>query len=606
MVVLWRLVGAAERPATSWSCHALRQAEFHGALMSWGEGVEYCAGGQSKAWYLMAASGGGSSLQQECGAGDGAMRDATISILSSIQSPRLRGSSVRQDPHRIWEGGLIVGQRADGGGSGGGSGGGAGMKPPSMLGRSSSSLIRSQTVTVGICGLAAAGPVTPAYGGGSPSVSAQGSSTQSARDRRLLEAASLSSFMPLVLVAVCIFIWFVMRAGDQPTWKDLLNPSEASAGQSWLEFAILLACFFAAVLACRMAVPYLRVLMLRVSSGSSFTRTIVMTPKGLHLLPVVLRRNGSGGGGAGGAEEAGKLSLCKADYGSIPHSSSSGSGSDSGGVATTLSSTPRSIRATASGVHTYTNGDRYEGEFYQGKCSGCGVYYFAMSGRYEGEWVDGKYDGNGVETWSRGSRYRGQYRQGLRDGYGVYRFYTGDVYAGEWSKGQSHGIGMQTCADGSRYIGEFQWGAKHGYGKYIFRNGDTYAGEYFCDKMHGYGCYHFSNGHRYEGAWHEGRKQGLGLYTFRNGETRAGNWHLGALETRSTQSAPPNSPTAVNHSRVLHAVQEARRAAAKAEALPTNQDRVSKAVAAANRAALAARVAAVKAAAQRARIGGLM
>ncbi|KAL0380040.1 UNVERIFIED_CONTAM: hypothetical protein Sangu_0068300 [Sesamum angustifolium] len=93
-------------------------------------------------------------------------------------------------------------------------------------------------------------------------------------------------------------------------------------------------------------------------------------------------------------------------------------------------------------VQAYSNGDVYEGEFHKGKCSGSGVYYYYMSGRYEGDWVDGKYDGYGVETWARGSRYRGQYRQGLRHGFGVYRFYTGDVYAGEWSSGQSHGCGF--------------------------------------------------------------------------------------------------------------------------------------------------------------------
>lgn len=89
-----------------------------------------------------------------------------------------------------------------------------------------------------------------------------------------------------------------------------------------------------------------------------------------------------------------------------------------------------------------------------------------------------------------------------------------------------------------------------------FRNGDTYAGEYFADKMHGFGVYRFANGHRYEGAWHEGRRQGLGMYTFRNGETQAGHWQNGVLDVPSTQNAIyPVSPVAVNHSKVLNAVQ---------------------------------------------------
>ncbi|KAG5009663.1 hypothetical protein JHK87_018178 [Glycine soja] len=247
-------------------------------------------------------------------------------------------------------------------------------------------------------------------------------------------------------------------------------------------------------------------------------------------------------------------------------------------------------------VVPYANGDVFEGELNGGKCCGSGVYYYSMSGKYEGDWVDGKYDGFGVETWARGSRYRGQYRQGLRHGFGVYRFYTGDVYAGEWASGQSHGCGVHTCDDGSRYVGEFKWGVKHGLGHYHFRNGDTYAGEYFADKMHGFGVYSFANGHCYEGSWHEGKRQGVGMYTFRNGETQSGHWQNGVLDIPSTQSATyPVSPVGVNHSRVLNAVQEARRAAEKAYDVAKVDERVNRAVAAANRAANAARVAAVKA-----------
>ncbi|KAK9274193.1 hypothetical protein L1049_019007 [Liquidambar formosana] len=264
-----------------------------------------------------------------------------------------------------------------------------------------------------------------------------------------------------------------------------------------------------------------------------------------------------------------------------------------------IGSRPKSEKQINSGcwVQVFSNGDVYEGEFHKGKCSGSGVYYYYMSGRYEGDWVDGKYDGYGVETWARGSRYRGHYRQGLRHGFGVYRFYTGDVYAGEWSNGQSHGCGVHTCEDGSRYVGEFKWGVKHGLGHYHFRNGDTYAGEYFADKMHGFGVYSFANGHRYEGAWHEGRRQGLGMYTFRNVETQSGHWQNGILDIPSTQNTTyPVSPIAVYHSKVLNAVQEARRAAEKAYDVAKVDERVNRAVAAANRAANAARVAAVKAA----------
>lgn len=236
-------------------------------------------------------------------------------------------------------------------------------------------------------------------------------------------------------------------------------------------------------------------------------------------------------------------------------------------------------------VEFYSNGDFYEGEFHKGMCNGSGVYSYFVNGRYEGDWVGGKYDGYGIESWARGSRYRGQYRGGLRHGIGVYRFYTGDTYAGEWFNGQYHGVGVQTCSDGSCYVGEFKCGVKHGLGCYHFRNGDRYAGEYFGDKIHGFGVYHFANGHCYEGSWHEGRKQGYGMYTFRSGETKCGEWDCGSLRT-------PLLPLTDS---VLRAVQAARKSAENAIHLRRVDDQVNKAVMAANRAATAARVAAVKA-----------
>ncbi|GKB74487.1 putative MORN motif protein [Tanacetum coccineum] len=252
-------------------------------------------------------------------------------------------------------------------------------------------------------------------------------------------------------------------------------------------------------------------------------------------------------------------------------------------------------------VKVYSNGDVYEGEFYKGKCSGSGVYYYNLNGRYEGDWVDQKYDGYGVETWAKGSRYRGQYRQGLRHGYGVYRFYVGDMFAGEWFKGQCHGVGVHTCQDGSKYFGEFKSGVKHGIGHYHFRNGDMYAGEYFADKMHGFGVYNFANGHKYEGAWHEGRRQGFGMYTFRNGDTQSGHWDDGILSISTSQkTVSSQSLMSVSHAKVLKAVEEARRIAAKATGASKVDEKVNRAVASANRAANAARVVAIKAVQSRA------
>lgn len=79
-------------------------------------------------------------------------------------------------------------------------------------------------------------------------------------------------------------------------------------------------------------------------------------------------------------------------------------------------------------------------------------------------------------------------------------------------------------------------------------------------------------------------------------ETQSGHWQNGVLDIPSTQNnSYPVSPVAVYHSKVLNAVQEARRAAERAYDVAKVDERVNRAVSAANKAANAARVAAVKA-----------
>ncbi|KAG6538005.1 junctophilin-1-like [Zingiber officinale] len=260
-------------------------------------------------------------------------------------------------------------------------------------------------------------------------------------------------------------------------------------------------------------------------------------------------------------------------------------GNDASGSDSNRGVSGSGTRIAREDVVFYGNGDVYEGELRKGRCSGSGVYKFYGKGIYEGDWVDGRYEGYGIESWARGSRYRGQYRQGLRHGFGAYRFYSGDCYAGEWVGGQSHGNGVQSCSDGSYYAGEFKCGVKHGFGRYCFRNGDTYSGEYFGDKINGFGVYKFANSHCYEGSWHEGRRQGFGTYTFRHGEKRSGEWDNGILKC----SLVPSDPA------IERSVEAARKAAENATLLPQVEDQVRKTVSAANKAATAARVAAIRA-----------
>ena len=98
------------------------------------------------------------------------------------------------------------------------------------------------------------------------------------------------------------------------------------------------------------------------------------------------------------------------------------------------------------------NGDKYIGEFKNGKRHGQGTYTFASGDKYIGEYKDGKYHE------------------------GTYTFASGEKYVGEFKEGKYHGQGTTTYADGEKYVGEFKNGKRHGQGTYTFADGTTQRG----------------------------------------------------------------------------------------------------------------------------------
>ena len=69
------------------------------------------------------------------------------------------------------------------------------------------------------------------------------------------------------------------------------------------------------------------------------------------------------------------------------------------------------------GVHNYTNGDRYEGEFKDGKPNGSGTYFHLSNNQY------------------RGDKYMGQFLNGTRQGNGRYTSAKGETLEGVWNAG---------------------------------------------------------------------------------------------------------------------------------------------------------------------------
>jgi|TARA_B110000116_G_scaffold258885_1_gene260442 hypothetical protein len=54
------------------------------------------------------------------------------------------------------------------------------------------------------------------------------------------------------------------------------------------------------------------------------------------------------------------------------------------------------------GTMTYPDGDKYVGEWKDGKGHGQGTYTWASGSKYVGEWKDGKRQGQGTYTFGKG------------------------------------------------------------------------------------------------------------------------------------------------------------------------------------------------------------
>jgi len=75
----------------------------------------------------------------------------------------------------------------------------------------------------------------------------------------------------------------------------------------------------------------------------------------------------------------------------------------------------------------------------------------ASGNRYEGQWKDGKMHGQGVFEFVNGNRYEGQFKDGKRNGQGVYEYADGTRYEGQQKAGLFHGRLFTTRPDGSSF-----------------------------------------------------------------------------------------------------------------------------------------------------------
>lgn len=107
---------------------------------------------------------------------------------------------------------------------------------------------------------------------------------------------------------------------------------------------------------------------------------------------------------------------------------------------------------------------------------GFGVFWSKSGDRYEGEWRDGKRNGKGRQIY--GGRFP--------DGFG------GDVYEGDWVQDKRHGQGVMearpllaACRPGCSVCTERRAAAQ-------MANGDCFDGEWADDAKHGRGTFYYA------------------------------------------------------------------------------------------------------------------
>ena len=96
-----------------------------------------------------------------------------------------------------------------------------------------------------------------------------------------------------------------------------------------------------------------------------------------------------------------------------------------------------------------------------------GTFTFASGDKYVGEWKDGKYSGQGTYTFGHSSEW------------------AGDKYVGEYKNGKRHGQGTFTYAggDGEKYVGEFKNDKYNGQGTYTYADGTIESGIWEDDEL---------------------------------------------------------------------------------------------------------------------------
>lgn len=92
-------------------------------------------------------------------------------------------------------------------------------------------------------------------------------------------------------------------------------------------------------------------------------------------------------------------------------------------------------------------------------------------------------DGRGIMVFPTGNRYDGEFRNGKREGCGTYSFSNGRRYIGQFKADRFEGLGIWLLGDGNRYVGAFKDNRCHGAGIFLFKDGGSQGGNWQTGKL---------------------------------------------------------------------------------------------------------------------------
>lgn len=131
--------------------------------------------------------------------------------------------------------------------------------------------------------------------------------------------------------------------------------------------------------------------------------------------------------------------------------------------------------------------------------------------KYVGDFVNGKRTGKGVQTQVGGWKYVGDFKDDVFEGHGTFTLQGGWDYVGEFRSGRFGGQGALVLPDGRKYVGEFKADNFSGKGTLTFPDGRKYVGEFKNDVYDGQGAEYLADGAvARSGYWERGVYQAAG------------------------------------------------------------------------------------------------